>query len=92
MEFIHYFGDVFTPVNFLILVLGTVGGLLLGATPGIGDRLGLSNDWAYNMIKAVGNYGEIYDRTVGEGSPYKLPRGLNNLWSKGGLHYTLVLD
>ena len=67
-------------------------GRLLGATPGIGDRLGLSNDWAYNMIKAVGNYGEIYDRTVGEGSPYKLPRGLNNLWSKGGLHYTLVLD
>ena len=67
-------------------------GRLLGATPGIGDRLGLSNDWAYNVIKAVGNYGEIYDRTIGEGSPYKLPRGLNNLWSKGGLHYTLVLD
>ena len=67
-------------------------GRLLGATPGIGDRLGLSNDWAYNVIKAVGNYEEIYERTIGKGSPYKLPRGLNNLWSKGGLHYTLVLD
>ena len=67
-------------------------GRLLGATPGIGDRLGLSNDWAYNTIKAVGNYGEIYERTVGKESPYKLPRGLNNLWSNGGLLYTLVLD
>ena len=39
------------------------------------------------MIKAIGNYGEIYDRTLGEGSPLKLPRGLNNLYNKGGLHY-----
>ena len=67
-------------------------GRLLGATPGIGDRLGLSNDWAYNVIKAVGNYSEIYERTVGKDSPYKLPRGLNNLWSNDGLLYTLVLD
>ncbi len=65
---------------------------LLGASPGIGERLGLSDDWAYNVIKAVGNYGEIYERTVGEGSPYKLPRGKNHLWSNGGLLYALVLD
>ena len=65
---------------------------LLGVTPGVGERLGLKDDWAYNMIKAVGNYGEIYDRTVGDGSRYKLPRGLNNLWTNGGLLYPLVLD
>jgi len=65
---------------------------LLGVSPGIGERLGLSDDWAYNVIKTVGNYGEIYDRTIGEGSRYKLPRGLNNLWNNGGLLYPLVLD
>lgn len=65
---------------------------LLGVSPGIGDRLGLPDDWAYNVIKAVGNYGEIYDRTVGEDSPYKLPRGKNELWNNGGLLYPLVLD
>tara|TARA_B100000767_G_C19751117_1_gene530834 strand:- start:992 stop:2026 length:1035 start_codon:yes stop_codon:yes gene_type:complete len=65
---------------------------LLGVTPGVGERLGVSDDWAYNVIKAVGNYGEIYDRTIGDGSRYKLPRGLNNLWNNGGLMYPLVLD
>lgn len=65
---------------------------LLGVTPGVGTRLGLNDDWAYNVIKAVGNYGEIYDRTIGDKSRYKLPRGLNNLWTNGGLLYPLVLD
>ncbi len=65
---------------------------LLGVTPGAGTRLGLNDDWAYNVIKAVGNYGEIYDRTIGESSRYKLPRGLNNLWTNGGLLYPLVHD
>jgi len=65
---------------------------LLGVSPGVGERLGLSDDWAYNMIKAVGNYGEIYDRTVGDDSVYRLPRGLNHLWSNDGLLYPLVLD
>ncbi len=65
---------------------------LLGVTPGVGARLGLSDDWAYDMIKAVGNYAEIYDRTVGEGSVYQLPRGANHLWNNGGLLYPLVLD
>ncbi|GIX14791.1 MAG: ABC transporter substrate-binding protein [Paracoccaceae bacterium] len=65
---------------------------LLGVSPGVGERLGLSDDWAYRMIKAVGNYGEIYDRTIGEGSVYRLPRGKNHLWSNGGMLYPLVLD
>ena len=64
----------------------------LGVSPGYGERLGLPDDWAYKVIKEVGNYAEIYDRTVGDGSAYKLPRGKNNLWYNGGLLYTLVLD
>jgi len=50
--------------------------------------LGLSNDWMYNAIKQVGNYGESYERTVGMGSPLKLQRGPNALWTKGGLLFT----
>ncbi|MBB4064944.1 amino acid ABC transporter substrate-binding protein [Gellertiella hungarica] len=53
----------------------------------IGKDLGLDNKWAYNVIKAVGNYGESFERNVGQGSPLKIARGLNNLWSKGGLQY-----
>jgi len=65
---------------------------MLGVSPGVGERLGLSDDWAYNVISAVGNYGEIYNRTVGDQSRYQLPRGLNNLWTNGGLLYPLTLD
>ena len=65
---------------------------LLGVSPGIGDRLGLDNDWAYNVIKNIGNYKEIYDRTLGAGSAYKLPRGPNALITDGGVMYPLVLD
>jgi general L-amino acid transport system substrate-binding protein len=50
--------------------------------------LGLSNDWMLNAIKQVGNYGESYERTLGMGSPLKLPRGPNQLWTKGGLLFT----
>ncbi|MGQ7843964.1 amino acid ABC transporter substrate-binding protein [Granulosicoccus sp. 3-233] len=67
-------------------------GRLLGSTPGIGERLGLRETWAKEMIAAVGNFAEIYDRNLGEGSPYKLDRGLNNLWSHGGVLYAPVLD
>ncbi|MEM9438944.1 MAG: amino acid ABC transporter substrate-binding protein [Pseudomonadota bacterium] len=67
-------------------------GRLLGATPGVGERLGLRETWAREMIAAVGNFGEIYDRNLGEGSPYKLERGLNNLWSHGGVLYAPVID
>ncbi len=53
----------------------------------IGTDLGVSNDWVVNIVKAVGNYGEMFERNVGEGSPLKIARGLNALWSKGGLQY-----
>jgi general L-amino acid transport system substrate-binding protein len=60
---------------------------LLGVEGSYGEGLGLTNDWAYRIIKAVGNYGEIFERNVGQGSPIKIPRGLNALWNKGGLQY-----
>jgi len=61
---------------------------LLGAEGNFGAMLGLSNDWMYNAIKQVGNYGESYERTVGMGSALKLARGANQLWTKGGLLFT----
>jgi general L-amino acid transport system substrate-binding protein len=61
---------------------------LLGAEGGFGAMMGLSNDWMYNAIKQVGNYGESYERTVGMASPLKLERGQNQLWTKGGLLFT----
>ena len=63
----------------------------LGVTPGNGKALQLDEKWAYNIVKLVGNYGESYERNVGEGSPLKLARGLNGLWTKGGLMYPLPL-
>lgn len=60
---------------------------LLGVDPGIGKSFQLEERWAYNVIKAVGNYGEIWDRNVGPKTPLKLERGLNALWNKGGLLY-----
>lgn len=60
---------------------------LLGVTPGIGKALGLDEKWAYRMIKEMGNYAEIYDRHLGPATPIKLDRGLNRLWSDGGLLY-----
>lgn len=60
---------------------------LLGITPGNGRALGLPEDWARRMIGAVGNYAEIYDRTLGLTSGYALDRGLNRLWTEGGLLY-----
>jgi general L-amino acid transport system substrate-binding protein len=60
---------------------------LLGVEGDFGKQLGLTNAWAYQIIKTVGNYGESFDRNVGEGSKLKIKRGLNALWSKGGLQY-----
>ena len=60
---------------------------LLGTSEDTGKLLGLDKDWAYRAIKAVGNYGEIFERNVGPKSALKLPRGANNLWNKGGLMY-----
>ena len=60
---------------------------ILGTSEDTGKLLGLDKDWAYRAIKAVGNYGEVFERNVGPKSALKLPRGANNLWSKGGLIY-----
>lgn len=60
---------------------------LLGVAGDHGPMMGLDRRWAYNAIRAVGNYGEIYERNVGPNSPSQLPRGLNALWNKGGLMY-----
>ena len=59
----------------------------LGVTPGMGKALGLDEKWAYNIIKQVGNYGEIYDRNVGPNTQLGLDRGLNDLWTNGGIMY-----
>jgi general L-amino acid transport system substrate-binding protein len=61
----------------------------LGLEANLGQALGLPRDWAYQVVKIVGNYGEIFDRTVGAGSELKLSRGLNDLWTKGGLMYSM---
>lgn len=57
----------------------------VGAGDDLGKFLGLDKDWAYRIVKQVGNYGESFDRNLGEGSKIKLPRGRMNLWTKGGL-------
>jgi len=62
---------------------------LLGATGDVGSFLDLDNDWLLRAIQAVGNYGEIYERHFGPDSPLDIPRGLNMLWTQGGLVYGL---
>ncbi|MCO5147576.1 MAG: amino acid ABC transporter substrate-binding protein [Aquamicrobium sp.] len=57
----------------------------------IGTDLGLANDWVVNIIKTTGNYGEIFERNVGTGSPLKIARGVNALWTKGGLQYGMPI-
>jgi general L-amino acid transport system substrate-binding protein len=57
---------------------------ILGKTPGMGKAIGLPEDWVVRAVKAVGNYGQMWDRHI---KPLGLPRGLNNLWNKGGLMY-----
>ena len=59
----------------------------VGTDGSYGEQLGLTKDWAVRIIKLVGNYGEVFDRNVGAGSPLKIDRGLNKLWNKGGLQY-----
>ena len=60
---------------------------ILGLEGDFGKSLGVDNDWVVRMVKAVGNYGEIYERTLGKDSPLKIERGFNRLWSQGGLQY-----
>lgn len=52
-----------------------------------GEGMGLASDWAYRIVKQVGNYAEVFDRNVGQGSPLKIDRGVNALWSDGGIQY-----
>jgi general L-amino acid transport system substrate-binding protein len=59
----------------------------VGTEGNFGEQLGLPKDWAVQIIKQVGNYGESFDRNVGAGSPLKIDRGLNRLWTKGGIQY-----
>ncbi len=62
---------------------------LLGIEGDMGKNLGVGNDWVYNIVKHVGNYGEVYDRHVGPATPLKLERGANSLWKNGGLQYAM---
>ncbi len=59
----------------------------VGTEGNYGEQLGLAKDWAVQIVKAVGNYGEVFDRNVGATSPLKIDRGLNKLWNKGGIVY-----
>ncbi|TMJ30991.1 MAG: amino acid ABC transporter substrate-binding protein [Alphaproteobacteria bacterium] len=60
---------------------------LLGIEGNFGEQLGLSKDWVVRIVKQVGNYGEVFDRNVGAGSKLAISRGLNRLWTKGGIQY-----
>ena len=62
---------------------------MMGTEGDVGKNLGLSSDWAYNIIKQVGNYGESFEAHVGPNTPLELPRGVNNLWNNGGLMYPM---
>jgi general L-amino acid transport system substrate-binding protein len=60
---------------------------VFGTDGNLGEQLGLTKDWVSRIVKAVGNYGESFDRNVGAGSPLGIARGLNQLWNKGGIQY-----
>src|SRR5712671_173767 len=60
---------------------------ILGVTPGMGKALGVDEKWVYTIVKQVGNYGEAFERNLGMGSPLKIDRGINKLWTEGGLQY-----
>ncbi len=61
---------------------------MLGVTGDFGKMIGLDNKWSYNIIKSVGNYSEVFERSLGEKTPLGLTRGPNQLWTKGGLLYS----
>jgi len=67
-------------------------GKMLGATPGYGARIGLDDDFGYNIIKKLGNYDEMWERNLGRGSPYGLERGVNALWQNGGVLWPIIID
>jgi general L-amino acid transport system substrate-binding protein len=59
----------------------------LGAEGNSGESMGLDQRWIHNIVAATGNYGEMFDRNLGKGSPLKIDRGINALWNAGGLMY-----
>ena len=59
----------------------------VGKDGNLGADLGLANDWTVQMVRRVGNYGEIFNRNLGTGSPLGIVRGLNQLWNRGGVLY-----
>jgi general L-amino acid transport system substrate-binding protein len=61
----------------------------LGVVPGFGKALGVEESWAYAIVKQVGNYGEVFENSLGKGGPIGLERGLNDLWTRGGLMYAI---
>ena len=63
----------------------------VGTEGKFGETVGLTNDWAVRIVKHVGNYGEIFERNIGETSPLKIKRGINALWTKGGLQYGIPI-
>lgn len=64
---------------------------LLGRSGGHGRMMGLDDAWAYRIVKQLGNYGELFERNLGQDSPLKLPRGPNDLWTRGGLMYAMPI-
>jgi general L-amino acid transport system substrate-binding protein len=60
---------------------------LVGTEGGIGTMLGVKDDWVVSIIRAVGNYGEVYERNLGAAGKLGIPRGLNQLWNLGGIQY-----
>jgi general L-amino acid transport system substrate-binding protein len=62
---------------------------ILGLEGDLGKNLGVANDWGYQIIKQVGNYGDVYEKHVGPNTPVGLPRGVNALWKDGGLQYAM---
>lgn len=60
---------------------------LLGVEGKMGEKMGVPNSWGYDIIRQVGNYGEIYERHLGPDTPINLPRGINHLWTNGGIQY-----
>jgi general L-amino acid transport system substrate-binding protein len=64
---------------------------VLGVVPGYGRALGVDERWVFNIVRQIGNYGEVFERNLGKGSPIRLERGLNDLWTRGGLMYAIPL-
>ena len=60
---------------------------LVGTEGNYGEQIGLTKDWVVRIVKHVGNYGEVFERNVGTGSKLGISRGLNRLWTKGGIQY-----